>query len=70
MFLKIVLKESPIYINAIVVEVTASYSKFNASLGYDLILAIVIPKCGQICKKKNVYNIFCLLLLVIAKNLL
>lgn len=50
---KIFLKKNPIYINAIVFEVTASYSKFNASLGYDLILAIVIPKCGQICKKRN-----------------
>lgn len=52
-FLKIVLKENTIYINAIVFEVTESYSKFNASLGYDLILAIVISKCGQIFTKRN-----------------
>ena len=47
--LKIVLKESLIYINDIVFKVAASYSKLNASVGYDLILAIVIAKRGQIC---------------------
>ena len=47
--LKTALKESPIYINDIVFKVAATYSKLNASAGYDLILAIVIAKHNQIC---------------------
>ena len=55
-FLEIVLKESPIYINDIA-KVTSNYRTFKAER-------------VQISKKEIVRTIFCLLVLVIAKNVL
>ena len=68
-FLEIVPKESPIYINDIA-KVTSNYRTFKASLWFDLILAVVKAERVQISKKEIVRTIFCLLVLVIAKNVL
>ena len=53
-FLRIVLKESPDYINFTVFRVIESYNKLNHTVIHDLNLAIVIAKRGQNCHNKNV----------------
>ena len=57
-FLKSVLRKSPIYIYYIVFRVTARHPK--RPLGYDLSLAIVIAKHGQIYEKEGIsHTDFC-----------
>ena len=52
-FLKIILKESLVYINFILSKLQQVIANLNHAVEYNLNLAIVIVKPGQICKKRK-----------------